>query len=85
MTIIRQFVQHTIKIFVKRVFHWPSAGGRGLMVYNSTILDTIVGIVVDESKAFQGFDWDPGRLSAGVGICGVDRRRIVHDTDVAVR
>lgn len=72
MTVIRQFIQHTIKVFVKRVFYWSSVGKRGFMVYNSGILDTIVSIIVDERKAPQRFDWDSGRLAAGVGIRGVD-------------
>jgi len=85
LTIIRQFIQHTIEIFVKRMSHWTPAGKGGYLFYNPSVLGTIVGIIVDEGEVFQRLNWDPGRLAAGVGIRGVDRRRIVHNADVAVR
>ena len=84
LTIIRQLIQHTIEVFIKRVFHWTSVGKRRFMVCHPCILDAIVGIIVDERKPPQRFDWDPGRLAACVGICSVDRRRVVHDADAAV-
>ena len=72
MTVIRQFVQYTIKVFVERVFHWALDGERGLLVYNPKILYTIAGIIVNERKVVQRFDRNPGRLAAGVCIRSVD-------------